>query len=200
MKKIVFMFLMLIIPLNINADCSYDEQRELYALSEHIDYTYEYSKVVYYFNVTFYNVVPELKISYNGSFVTTNNNRVLVNDIKKGEKVEIYSSNSSSCPNTYIRDLELNLPMYNEFYESEDCQNYPDFKYCTPFLSDEITIDEFNDELSNYVVMEDMENYSSEENKSSFLDWQNLILISISIIILIVIVIFILKIFKLKRL
>lgn len=203
MKKLLFLFVfMLIIPFNVNADCEYTEQRELLDLSQHIDYTYEYSRDIYYFNVTFYNVVPELKLVYNGQNFTGLNNRVVINNLTDSdEKVQVYGSNTSNCPNTYIKDVDLNLPVYNVFYESNDCKEYPDFKYCVEFLAEEISEEEFGTELSNYIVEEDLENYSSESNRENeFLNFKNIILVFVAMLILVVIVIFVVKILKLKKL
>ena len=206
MKKVLFFFMFcafVFTPLSVKAACDYNDQSELIELSKHIDYTYDYKDDIYFFDVKLYNVVPELKITYKEKDFLGTNNQVILRNINRDEnRISVFGSASSKCPDFHVRDIDLELPIYNVYYESTDCKDYPDFNYCREFLSKEITDEEFNTALAEYIVDKEMSENSldSESILEEFLTKENIILLSVSFVILIIIIIFVVKTLKLKKL
>ena len=151
-------------------------------------------------------VIPEGSLFYSSTLVNFEDMPdSAFSDIPDGYTVVSLPVNNDSTygnsiyPGNYI---DLELPIYNVYYESTDCKDYPDFKYCREFLSKEITDEEFNTALAEYIVDKEISENSldNESILEDFLTKENIILLSISFVILIIIIIFVVKTLKLKKL
>lgn len=209
MKKInLLIFVFLFFPTIIHANCSYESQKDLNELATHVEYTFEYSKDIYFFNVTLNNVPSELKILYNSKVMAANNNKVFLQNVKKGGnyKIQIFSSETSNCPNVYIREVYLDLPVYNLFSETKECKKYSEFKFCSQFLTRTLSESEFVQELNSYIATLETSKFIQEketEKKDNFIKKNfsliNIFLLITGVLFLFCIFILIIKTIKVKK-
>ena len=68
----------------------------------------------------------------------------------KNYKISNYSTNKS-CGKTAIRELNITVPRLNRYYSYDSCNDYPDYFYCSQFLTvDDISEDDFVSGLKDY--------------------------------------------------
>ena len=150
--------IMFIIPFTVKADCSYEREAELSRIAANVQFSYTYT------------------VDENGEPIFTVNINNLTNDIYvkdstgsglfqpvisgTGEKKLSYAagssvtfdiySNDSSCYGEKLSSMYVNLPQFNYYSTNEECQKYPDFKYCQVWLNTSITPTQFQNELTQY--------------------------------------------------
>ena len=87
-------------------------------------------------------------------------------------KINVYSSNKTSCPNEQYRIIDLTLPRYNSYSKSVRCEDAESFYLCQRYITDEEEIDEntFYEKLTAFEnkTKQEEEIKKAEENRNIF--------------------------------
>lgn len=183
MKKIMISIaLFFILALNVKAEsCSSKEQYLLNFKASNVIYSIDYEindSVVYIINV--YNIVDGLRITLTNrmnNFSQTYNTASVVND-----RIKVYRFNNGNqetlylkvfddgrCGNNLITSQTINLPKFNNYSQYEVCKSYPEYIYCDPLYSNDLTENGFYNKINSYkaslIKIEDTptENIEKEE-------------------------------------
>lgn len=200
MKKVIAtVFIMSLFLMRVSAAsiCSYEKQSEYNSKSANVKVAYEVltNKVetevegeiveltkssiqVSIYNVTsdFYVTVANnhnkdiMKFTYDDSVdgVITYNWTDL-NEITN-LTFELYTSNSTPCPDERFRTLYLTLPKYNIFSRTVICEELKDFYLCQKFINSDVSEEMFNKKLESYqngLINKDGENINNKKDTSS---------------------------------
>lgn len=192
MKKIfnysLFFILLSFIFINsVNAECSYQERKQLLNEAKAVDISVEpilNDNKEYDFKFTIVNITKDFFIKYyntnngeeniinyelsnNGVFSFTDTDTYSVYDYK----FEFYSTNNN-CYADKINSKTITKPMYNIYSENVNCtyEDNKNFKYCAKFLSkdDNLSIDEFYEKMLDY--NEKQQTYDIDDNKEGFVE------------------------------
>lgn len=135
MKKL-FILLMLLCPMFINAACDRDLQSTYISYAKDISYETEYSKSQGKFTVKIYNVIDDMTVKFNKKNYPIKNNEVIISNISEGTGMEIYIYGKDGCTEP-ARTIYIDQPYYNEFFGSSLCYGYEDkITYCTHKFTD----------------------------------------------------------------
>ena len=86
----------------------------------------------------------------------------------KNYKISIYPTNTN-CGKTAIRELNVTVPRLNRYYSYDSCSNYPDYFYCSQFMtSDDIAEEDFVKGITEYAKTHKSAN--DETRKEGFLE------------------------------
>jgi len=147
-KYILFTYLLMFFCMfNVNADCSYQERKEMLNEAKEVEAFFEAdidnNKFVFYiYNLTdniyvalenpqTYQYREIFKYMYDTEYYTYDEENIT--DIIN-YKLKIYS-NKSGCYGNIITTKTIKKPIINKYYKQEVCKGIEDFKYCTPILN-----------------------------------------------------------------
>lgn len=132
MKKLsIFILLFFGLCVNLKAECTYKEQRNLVTLASYVTSNYVYDSNTDSFTLTFENLTDRMKVSYNGDYKVTDG-KVTIYGLKEGESVKanIKSTNEDVCSEYDLRVMTINLPYLNPYYGSEECEKRKTLSVC----------------------------------------------------------------------
>lgn len=227
MKKVFIFLFIILFSFNVKAGCTSEELDMLLEEGKNVDYTLvsklidydhfdqEYNlglrKYVTYslqvFNLTNnikayakYPTQEENEINY----FTKNNNKQ--NDFEGGKLYLYVMSNHKNCPDRQLKKIVIDLEYYNNFYESDECKENKEFKYClSEYINDYVDIDIFEKELEKYKKEEEEKNkeqeikQQEEKKKEKKSQTKKIIIIALISIISILIIIKVVKTIANKR-
>lgn len=154
MKK-VLLFILMLIPVYINAECNNNEIVELGKLASNITYDTEYSKSSSKYKVTFYNVVDDIMLEYdNKEYRPNSNNEVVIDNLEEGITLVVTAyPNDKDCKSSLLT-IRVKLQYYNKYYNDSRCKEYTkdgcSTIYCTSqFLDVKPTDELFEGALKN---------------------------------------------------
>lgn len=139
MKKVILfvvLIFLLMLPLKVNAECSYQEQAKLNMFATNVNYSYTYAGNITKFDVTLHNVKKGLYIIFNEKKIYPNSEeKIIIKDVnnKDNNKIVIYSNVDSYQDE--ILPINLYLPFYNEYYNENDCKEKPDSNSCIKYVT-----------------------------------------------------------------
>lgn len=151
---LVFLGSMFMFPTLSSAQCSYERQAELSRIANNVQFSYNYlatsDQIQFLVNITNLTNDVYLKAS-NGTVISGLGERQLNYFGGSTIRYDIYSKDSN-CPNVLLSTKYITLPVYNGFADYDECQKYPNFKYCQRWINtsshDE---DYFDKELKKYI-------------------------------------------------
>lgn len=149
-KYFTFMlFCMIMCPLVSNAECSYERQAELSRIASNVQLSYTYDKTNG-FTVYVTNLTSDLYASTSSGETVIGGKEYTFNYFS-GITLEfkIYS-NDYSCHGEEITKKYISLPTYNYLSDSQECKQYPNFKYCQSWGSFNVTGEQFDQALNEY--------------------------------------------------
>ncbi len=85
--------------------------------------------------------------------------------------IDVYSSSNTGCPDTKLYSLALTTPMYNNYSESVMCNGIENFYLCHPYLSVDVSFDNFESLVEKYKagnVDDNGEEIKKDEKKKGF--------------------------------
>lgn len=218
MKKfVVFLGLILLMTFNVNAECAKEELARIKKLAEKVEFSYDYKVETIEggdgifehvdFSITATNLNQEFKAliieNYDLDdyleFKYNSNHTSSLKGFYGGQRVNVtfkaYVPNECSGETVYTKTIKL--PVYNTFYEYDECSQYPDFKYCERLLEESISFKTFYSELDKYTSVSNDDNVDdNNENNGSKI---NVLYIIIPVMIVGILVIIINKIVKERR-
>ncbi len=196
--SLVLFFCMFIFPTFVHAECSYERGAELSRIASNVQLSYNY-KLEYglEYDVHITNLTNDVYAMDNFGNVFTGNGDITKhysyfdNITFRADEPIYYNiySNDDNCKGEYLLRKYINFPNYNANSSSEDCQKYPDFKYCQVWASNTgISPEKFKSELKKYISSDDLTKAKSKIDDSNdiFRYINSNILIWVSILLLIV--------------
>lgn len=151
---LLFIFITNVKAIDIsNTVCDYKKQDANTLLANKINYVTSFNMQLSTFTITFYNIVPELVLSYNGAaYAGDGEYKTVISDIPEGTsmKVDVYSSDTG-C-NYSLITLYINAPYYNTFFGSEKCSGYEEvlIQCSSKFLEYDMTDTILDSAITNY--------------------------------------------------
>ena len=160
-RYLVFLLVcMFIFPLLTNAECNYQRKAELSKIAGNVQFSYNYtvsSGIQYDVHIT--NLTDDVYIVDNYDNVLRGSNDItfpysnfLELTFFPGDTVSfsIYS-NDVNCKDELLMKKSITLPNYNYYALSEECENYPNFKYCNLWGKVDVDYEKFYSELNKYI-------------------------------------------------
>lgn len=124
-------------------------------------------------------------------------------NVVKEYTVSIYPTNEE-CGTAAIRTIQVAVPRINRFYTMPICSTYPDYYYCSKFLTvEDISNSDFDRGIENYIASE--KNKGNESRKEGIVNItktfinKHRIIISIIIVVAIIAIVVINKVKKSKE-
>jgi hypothetical protein len=208
----IILSLIFISPVNAES-CDTEDIERLTTIANHVDLSYtiekyedeeyssdEYDMYIYNFKIS--NLTEELYLELNEQY---NNFTYDYSDTKNGVleqsyffggtfEIKIYSSTCSKK----IRTINQTLPYYNQYYNSDKCQEegYKDLTVCQEWTSNYIDSDAYQQGIEDYE--KEQENNQDTNDLTSFIQ-DNFLYITIGGAITIILIIIVLLIIKRKR-
>ena len=198
MKKIIFMVVVLFFSINyVSAvSCDNDDIARLKVLAQNVNYSSDFIgdkdgvNDFQLYNVSFSGLNDEMYISdVKRSFFVYNDNDVI--KMRSGiNNLEIYSKN---CGNRVLRTLTINLPIFNVYSLSEECDSIDinEFELCDPWYQGKIDSDYFSDNLNKYLKSKEKKKEENKNKSNWFID--NIYLLFVLGIIVIIVLIIVIK-------
>ncbi len=204
--SLFFILLSFIFINSVNAECSYQERKQLLneakavdisvepILNDNKEYDFKFNviNITENFFIKYYNTnngeenVINYELSNGGIFSFVDTDTYSVYDYK----FEFYSTNNN-CYADKISSRSITKPMYNIYSDNVNCtyDENKNFKYCSKFLTkdENLSLDEFYEKMLDY--SEEKQTYDVDENDNESFIKSYLIYIIIFVIFLITIII-----------
>ena len=162
-KYILVMIIIFIIPGIVQAECSYERTAELSRIASNVQFSYDYDDDLN-FNVTISNLTNDIYITDDSMNFFSGTGEKNMNYINGTSISYSIFSNDPSCKDEKLLTKYVNLPSYNYYYSSDECQRYPNFKYCTLWGATDIDVEQFESELAKYINSDDVVNNEVKKN------------------------------------
>lgn len=139
----------------IDSRCTDNLKMELRSLAAPI--TYKVTKVIdnnkVTYNVDLYNIsetIYALDSSTNKKY-TMNNSKIT--NVEPGTflNIQLYANEKNYCNGYKIKTITIQIPYYNKYSTNELCKNYKDYILCSENISLNITLEEFELRMKNYI-------------------------------------------------
>lgn len=145
------MSVLCILPNKIKASCSDSELIRLSNLAKNVQYSYTYDDDKKLFTITFSNLTNELKlVNYYDDKEYVANGEINIEKNSPGNyKFEIYS-NDNKCTYDVLISKYVQIPYLNRYKDEEQCKGIEDFKYCSKWLSSDISYETWNSKVNEY--------------------------------------------------
>lgn len=190
MKKIFILFLT-IIPITAKADCSNQNLTKYKNLASNIESYYTFNEDTKKMDVTIYNLSNELELKNGREEYSTNDSpigKTTIYGLSPGEtlKLTVYKKNGE-CESKSLRTIYVNLPNYNQYYNSEICINN-NHQLCSKWVNTSVyTYDQFVKKVESETKNNEEEQTPEEEMKKYgiadfLLDYYMVILLAIIVI------------------
>lgn len=156
---------------SVKADCDYQRLSELSKIAGNVQFSYNYKlnnmrQPVFIVNIS--NVTNDIYIvdrtkqnviaSFDGTYTYESKGETLNYDIY---------SNDSNCKNQLIITRNVVLPTYNYYYNDEECQRNPEFKYCNLWYDTRnLSYEEFENAFQQYMDFELAKNDTYVDGKT----------------------------------
>ena len=203
--------------INVKAICSSTDLNELKKIAEKIEFTYDYTfekkgnNEVVDFKITAVNLNEQIKaliikdyyMDDYREFKYNSSKQNSLNGFSGGEQVKVtfkaYTANE--CAGKTVFAKTITLPYYNQFYNSEECKQNPNFKYCeSQLLNYSVTKTQFDNELVKFLnQIDNNDNNTNDDNKNNNSKIQLDSIIGLGIIVIIVLVLISLIFIKIKQ-
>ena len=157
------MIIIFIIPGIVQAECSYERTAELSRIASNVQFSYDYDDDLN-FNVTISNLTNDIYITDDSMNFFSGTGEKNMNYINGTSISYSIFSNDPSCKDEKLLTKYVNLPSYNYYYSSDECQRYPNFKYCTLWGATDIDVEQFESELAKYINSDDVVNNEVKKN------------------------------------
>ncbi len=159
--KILLLFILTVIPVNIHAlyACPYETASRLKSLASNITTSYDYEIVGEdaLFTIQFANFYKDLIIRD-----VTNNvlyepdtskdmSELTLNGFQDGQtyQFEVYTG-VTDCTEEVLFVIYVNLPTYNPYYQESVCSDVPDYQLCQKWSNHGLSKEEFISQVNRY--------------------------------------------------
>ena len=176
--RLIFMSLIILLPLKINALCSVEDKMRYGSLASNISTSYDYveNNNAVTFNVTFHNVHRDLVVidkRDNKRYQSNNGdlNNFTISGLKDGNNYSfaVYAK-SGDCSSRLFNTLYINLPKYNKYYKDQVCNGASEYLLCQKWAEiGKITYDEFKKNVEDYKNKTNIDIVDEEPEESNWL-------------------------------
>lgn len=149
-KGVLTLILFLLLPSIVNAECTNKEIVKYQEAATNIKTSYEfhdYGNNYHKFTIKITNVIPGLVVEDRTKGGTYSTSEISIDYFEPGTSNK-FDVIAPSC-NKKVYSLYVNVPEYNPYYDTQECKDYPDFKYCQRFIKRPLST-EFEKELEKY--------------------------------------------------
>lgn len=132
-KVILALGVCFICLLNIKAECSYKELKELNAFVSHVETNYKYNEETGLFDLTVTNLGDKAFISAGiNEYYFPTDGVVTINNLNLGTsyKYNVFPLSAGECGGELLRVLYITTPYKNNFYGSLACTGHEDLSVC----------------------------------------------------------------------
>ena len=149
-KKMMLLFLLVLFPLRVTAECSDEEVIRLQKLANNINVNYEYDEDNNKFMINFTNLTGELNITDNNSYINNYEPEYSLYDVSSGNhKYYVYASDKN-CYESELTIKSIQIPYYNPYYEYKECKGIEEYEFCSKWLSNNISYDLWKKNVTKY--------------------------------------------------
>ncbi len=207
--KFITVILLTLFFITVNAaECDQKELKQLQADAKKLEFVYEpyeSEEDGLRFKITIYNLnkdivalverdiysldFDEFKKNSDGSYYR--------DGYQEGEtvKITVRSYTRDACSFEKLLTKNIKLPYHNIYYNSEDCKENPDFKYCqNEYVSSHVKDVAFQRELEAYKKANQVEEPKEESNSLMFI-----IIAVVAVIVIVIVTLIIVKVIKKKK-
>ena len=170
-KCFCLLFLMLLFPLQAKADCDYKRQADLSKIASNVQISYSYlidenHEPQFFVNVT--NLTDDVYIIDDYDNVLRGSGEKEIK-YSRGSNIRfVFYSNDPNCLDEKITTRYLKIPYFNQYYNTEECKKYPNFKYCKLWNYETIGEEQYKEELAKYTKKEDNSQIRNVNQKDEF--------------------------------
>lgn len=184
-KKIKYLLLFAVIwllPNVVHAQCSYERVAELSRMASNVQlsYSYDFKDHNPIFRVTATNLTNDIYMTTSGN-IPDENGQAPWSFTGTGEKNIYFAdgayatfqfySNDRNCLGEELLTSYINLPLYNSYSTTDECQKHPYFKYCKMWSGDNaVETSKFTNEYNEYKNLVETAQENEKNKKQSFLD------------------------------
>lgn len=118
--------------------------------------------------------------------------------------ISIYSKNSE-CGKSAIRTINVTVPRLNEYYTEDICSDYPDYYYCSQFMtSDSVVYEEFMNGINEYSKTHNKANDDTRkegiiDQTKDFVSSHKILIVSVIVIIFVIVGIYGYRKYKIRK-
>ena len=225
MKKIyLFLILLFFSFINVYAleECTTDKMKNLRELANNVEFKYEYEMFEFEDIEADTSGVMITDVKYRLKILNDSDDLEYILRIDDGDteytkeeflqmefvsgskvKIIINAFTPNLCSGELLKVKTIEFPLYNMFYKTSECKNYPDFKYCQEFMDTSlVTNEKFQDELKKYINNDESSSKNNENNSNnnvSILKNNSFYYVTGGILILVVIMMIIILLTKRRR-
>ena len=213
-RFILILLFILNIGIGVKADetCEKEVLNNVKELASKVEVNYEYQmkevkqndSIIKYplFSLTAVNLNKRLKVvieSNDKEFKDGDNISATISGFHEGEKITVIvkAFTPDKCSGRVLRSITVKLPYYNSLSEEDVCYDYPDFKYCSAFSEQRVSLEKFNVELEKYIEnpVSNVDDAKDKDDDNTINIW---IIVGASVSVLIIVFI-ITRIIKIRR-
>ena len=172
LKKLKYIYFALICmcvtPLITHAECDYTRQAELSRLASNVQLTYTYSQENG-FQIIMTNLTNDLYATDIYEQVIPGGQEHTFNYASGNYSFKIYS-NDANCYGEELLTKSITLPTLNNYVMYDECQQYPNFKYCQLWGNISVDPEQFRSEFNQYKQNVEKNKINNDIEKVSTLD------------------------------
>lgn len=171
MKKIIFvLFLSIAMISSVKAYCSDEEVIRLSNLAKNVNASYMYDENTKRFQITFTNTTDDIAIfDFSSNKYYSSYPEITIKNFKSGKyKFYIYAKDKN-CYEEELTSKYIELPFYNQYYDSIECQKFREYSYCNKWLQSNLSYDIWKQKIDEYNNIKE-ENIKEETIPKSVLD------------------------------
>ena len=145
------MLIILLLPINVLADCSDEELIRLQKLANNITTSYTYDETTKSFTLTFTNFNEELVITdiiNNKDYLYRG--ELSINNLSSGKYNYYIYALDKSCYDNELSIKSVSLPYYNQYYTNKECDEIKNYRYCSKWLANEIDYNTWKNKVTEY--------------------------------------------------
>lgn len=145
------LFLLIVLPIKVNAICDNNEKAELQKIAGNVTYGYEYLIDTDSFNITLTNLNPNIYIDNNGTiYKYSNSTELTLRGYKPGDSLRLYIYDTKYCSASALNILYINLPKKNKYYGTEICNGLEEFNLCQMWANNNLKEKEMQQKINEY--------------------------------------------------
>lgn len=152
--NIIFFGLLLLFPFKTSAECDYKRLADLSKIASNVNLSYSYligenGEPKFFVNIS--NLTNDIyMVDYDNNIISGVFEKEFEYYSGSNMRFIIYS-NDPNCYGEKIMTKYLKIPKFNSFFNTDECKNNPNFKYCSLWAKNDISDDAFKAELNNYL-------------------------------------------------
>ena len=202
---IIFIALIFMFPMKINASCNNETKARLRKIVSNVNISYEYQMIrnTAVFSLKFNNVFSDIyfKDQYGNNYYGDIDGETTLYNYPSGKSFTFTFYGTNDCKLEEVGKLYATTPAYNPYYQLSVCNDVPEFDLCQKWSSHSLNREQFIKEVNEYKNKQNIIDDSPIDKNISVIDFlfNFFKLYGIYVLIGIVIVIIVIKYINYKR-